>query len=362
LDPTSYQYKSRNCQNADSKNDRPDWASGCTMWGSGERNGLDNFHKACENFPEFCNGPDKNRNIMELASFLGNVTQETGDPTINSGLVYSAEMGSSQNSLFGKGALQLTGAINYQKATMGIDKELTGKCNTDALDTSELGACWENCVNSSPVKPPKGSGYNVCKEPSLASSNSIVGWSVSLWYWLNRPIATDVAENFFGLEGDIKNATAHNLIQNPKYNCDIWCPVTAIAQIGCPSCCVGKTEKLDPMTVNRVGGYVKIASILGLPLAQKSSQDQYFCKLLQFCKQGFNPDTLNCPAGISYQKYAVGDHWCGGVKFTPGKYFGNCVPTPGSYTSAEQCASCLQGSMTYWPCSATAGCKWDNKS
>ncbi len=34
LDPTSWAYQSKKCQDIDTQNARPDWAPGCTMWGS----------------------------------------------------------------------------------------------------------------------------------------------------------------------------------------------------------------------------------------------------------------------------------------------------------------------------------------
>jgi hypothetical protein len=376
LDPSSSVYKTKMCDK-NTYTGRPVWAPGCSMWRSGNLNGLSNFLKAADKFPDFCNGPDRTKNLIELASFFGNVTQET------SGLLYSAELGSTKDSLYGKGALQLTGALNYQMATMGVDEpndaligntikggQIKDKCYSDGLDTSLLGDCYQTCINSEPQSTPKGSGFNVCKDPSIASSDSIAGWITSIWYWMNVPIQPYISTGFFNLQGDdamIKSATAHNLIQNgDSYGCDTWCAVTAIAQIGCPSCCVGKQapKSLDPMTINRIGSYVKIAGKLGIADAQEDKRNDYFCKLLNSCSAGTDHSTT-CPNGFSYDNYEKnsGDGGenkiCGNVEWTK-EPTPKCVPVQGSNADSESCAKCQADRITWWPCNSQDLCVWEN--
>jgi hypothetical protein len=374
LNPKSYQYRIKKCDTLDASQGRPDWAPGCKMWGSGKLNGLTNFKNAVKMFPGFCSGSDKKRNIIELAAFLGNVTQETGDPSIDTGLVFSSELGSSINSMFGKGALQLTGAINYQSATMGLNSPsdyrthktieggtLTGNCATDALDSTLLGSCWDTCVNSDIVNPPKGSGFNLCKNPSLASSDPIASWSSSLWYWMNRPIA-DESFKFLGAVGNSECATAHNIVQDPSFDCGEWCGIATIATVGCPSCCVGPSTTLDQMTVNRVGGFIKIAGILGLEEAQPENRNSYFCRLVNACSKGSNSSSNECKdftEGISYDCYinktcqGGSKPICGNVEKTT---LQNCVPNSESVTT-DQCIGCQYG-QSWWPCNQENLCKW----
>ena len=370
---------------------RTESAPGCYMFGgNGKYNdnakGLKNFLNAANAFPQFCNNKDIDKNILELAAFLGNVSQETGEPG-KSGLVYSAELGSSCNSLFGKGPVQLTGSNNYFNATLGVGsvgnpgvdkcannvlnvsacgssgsggntracKKFTGKaipgniqnvtdkqcepcatkgqkwwpCNKkglcecsetyesfvsdsvscDSFNLSNAFGCWQACASTTPKDPPEGCGYNLCKEPWLASSNVDAAWKSSLWYWMNSPIASNVFKQY-NLKGNANCATAHNLLQG-DYGCDDWCGVTAIAQIGCPSCCTGVVQgKLDPMTVNRIGNFVRIAQILGYsktPQQDDNKTGKIFCKLLNTCKNmsGTTPDDT-CPNGISWKDWKNG--------------------------------------------------------
>lgn len=392
LDPSSPQYASQNCGGLGVGRDSM-WNAGCLMFGQGSLNGLSAFLQAASQFTSFANGPDPRKNIIELASFFGNVTQETGNPP-NGGLVYSAELNSCQSSLFGKGPIQLTGAVNYQMATLGLNKPsdynnlvtkqgtLTGACasNPNYVPSDD---CWAQCASATPAAPPQGAGYNYCAKPWLASGlndlgavpklDSVPAWSSALWYWMNVPINNSVAKTFYNIQGDVSCATAHNLIQDPMYNCGDWCPVAAIAQVGCPSCCVGPTSTLSDMTVNRVGNFVKLAAILGLPDAQGTAANNLFCTLLNTCSAGApNTKGATCPANYSYQCYLDGT--CGGGGGGGGSQVmcGNvkqslpapaCVVVPGNNQAVTQaqCDSCLAPNTFWWPCNNSALCQWGSK-
>lgn len=387
LDPTSQQYAAENCGSTGVG--RPAWGAGCLMYGQGGLNGLSAFLQVASQFKGFADGPDPRKNIIELASFFGNVTQETGDPP-NGGLVYSAELGSCQSSMYGKGPIQLTAAINYQMATLGLNKPsdynnnvtkqwtLSGNCATAAL-YPPADNCWAQCAAATPAAPPQGAGYNYCAKPWLASGLNDIGtpkldpapaWASALWYWMNVPINTSVAKTFYNIPGDVSCATAHNLIQDPQYNCGDWCPVAAIAQVGCPSCCIGPLTTLDAMTINRIGNFVKIASVLGLPEAQGNAADTLFCTLLNSCSAGArDKNGSTCPAQISYQCYLDGTCTGGGGSKPP--ICGNvkhdapappCVVVPGNSAWATQsdCNKC-PGGIQYWPCNIPGACQWASK-
>ena len=369
------------------------WGPGCWMYSGGDHAettgyGRDTFVVTASKFKsdnaKFAQGPDDSRNRLELAAFFGNVTQETGDPG-KSGLVYSAELGSSCSSLFGKGPLQLTGAINYQKATRGFGFEPAAgtACATDFLtiggspsssvpcggedscppcsdgfvrsvnwspcidadqpewcnaqlcvspsgsappggrckknDTSASGGgkdpgdmstcklpvkvpdCWQECADALPKPPPEGSGFNLCKEPWLAASNAEAAWASSLSYWMNRPIAGDAA-NHLGIPG---TASANGLLQDPKLSVKVGTDtflmgVAAIAQIGCPSCCVGPSSP-QAMTVNRIHSFIRLAELFRYEFPE-GGRDRAFCKSLNFCTAGNTPTlTDTCPPGCSFE-------------------------------------------------------------
>ena len=380
LDPRAYAYQYSNCGSPDPANYRPIWGSGCFMYGQGGLNGLSAFLEAASKFPGFANGPDARKNLIELAIFFGNVSQETGDRTLG-GLIFSKEGDSCQSSLFGKGPIQISYAINYQMATLGVNKPsdmnsltsmagpLTGACQMPAEYYNDLGDCWTQCANATPAQPPHGAGYNFCARPWLASGyNDTVSppiqdpapaWASAIWYWMNAPIAPSSAQ-FHNLQGDTSCATAHNMIQDPQYSCGDWCPVLAIAQVGCPTCCTMKTSTLDPQTVNRIGHFVEIAGILGLPEAQGSNADNLFCMLLNTCATGGGTAGSNtCPSGLSYQDWlATGIvPICGGVKKSlPAP---PCVAVPNNTGGATDamCKPCQIGSP-YWPCPKPGLCQW----
>lgn len=325
LDPNSLDYASNNCGQLDAIR-KYSWTAGCLMFGKGGMNGLTPFLNAAAKFPGFCSGPDPRRNIIELACFFGNVMQETVK------LYYSTETGSPcPTSLFGKGPIQITGSINYQFATLGLAKPsdanilltqnggtLSGACAQNGV-VIPADQCWADCANAQPAQPPHGAGYNYCARPWLASGVNDLNpsgptldpepaWASAIWYWMNFPISNSVAKTYYNIQGDVSCATAHNLIQDPAYNCGEWCALTAIATVGCPTCCTSKqTGKVDPQTISRVGNYVKIAGILGLPEAQGTAANDYFCMLLSTCTNG-SPNTLGttCPTGISYSCYSDG--------------------------------------------------------
>lgn len=383
LDPSSPQYAAQKCDSLNTARDQM-WSAGCLMFGQGGMNGLSAFLQAASQFTAFANGPDPRRNIIELASFFGNVSQET------SGLLYSAEVDSTpcQSSMFGKGPLQLTGTINYQLATLGLNKPsdfndlvskqytLSGVCATTNL-YPPADACWAQCAAATPTPPPQGAGYNYCAKPWLASGLNDLGavpkmdpvpsWASALWYWMNVPIQTSIAQQFYGIQGDVSCATAHNLIQDPMYNCGEWCPVTAIAQVGCPSCCTNNSN--NAMTVNRIGHFVQIAGILGLPEAQGTAANDLFCTLMNTCYSG-NPNSKGstCPTGYSYQCYLDGtcgggggggsQVMCGSVsRSLPAP---TCVAVPGNKQAVTQaqCNTCLTPGTTWWPCNDSSLCQW----
>ena len=389
LDPSSSQYSNQQCDQFNSFR-KYDWQAGCLMYGQGGMNGLTAFLNVAAQFPGFANGPDARKNIIELASFLGNVTQETGNPPYG-GLIFSSEMGSPcAGSLFGKGPIQLTGAINYQMATLGLNKPsdfnnlitkqypLADNCKLNGL-LPPADPCWTQCANATPTPPPQGSGYNYCAKPWLASGvNDLSGtsqldpmpaWASAIWYWMNAPIQTNVAKTVYNIPGDVSCATAHNLIQDPAYDCGDWCPVTAIAQVGCDSCCIKTTDTLGAMTYNRIGDFVKIAGILGLPEAQGSAANNLFCTLINTCKSGA-PNSLGstCPTGLSYQCYVNGN--CGGGGTTTVPICGNvthaapapsCNVIPGNAMNADQsqCDPCQTGQQ-FWPCNTAGACQWSS--
>ena len=388
LDPNGQLYSLNGCDASNSK--RPTWGAGCTMFGQGANNGLSAFLTAAAKFPAFANGPDPKRNLVELAAFFGNVMQET------SNLLYSAELNSCPGSLFGKGALQLTGAFNYVFATQGLAKPsdynnnvtmqqgtLTGPCGGEALSFNSLGDCWATCAAATPVPPPHGSGYNLCARPWLASGfndttatpmyDPIPTWSSALWYWMNRPIETDIAKGFYKMQGDVSCATAHNLIQDPQYNCGEWCGVTAIAQIGCNECCIGQMSTPGAETISRVGNFVKAAAILGLPEAQGSAANSFYCMLLNTCTTGSGgASNSTCPTGVSYKCYLDGSctdgggggasatsALCGNV--THAAPFPSCVAVPNNSQNVQNsdCIKCTTG-IQYWPCNQTGLCQWSS--
>jgi hypothetical protein len=402
LNPSSDVYKALGC-NAPSPGSgptggRPTWGAGCFMYIQGGMNGLTAFLTAASKFTAFANSSDARKNIIELASFLGNVTQETGSPG-QGGLVYAAELSSCQNSLFGKGPIQLTGSINYQMATLGLNKPsdfnsnltmsgvLTGNCNTtNALDPRALDSCWSQCAAATPAAPPHGAGYNYCAKPWLASGyndltspaklDPLPAWSSALWYWMNAPLGGTSA-SYYAVPGDVSCATAHNLIQDPQYNCGDWCPILAIAQVGCASCCTSKVDptKLDPQTINRIGNFVKIAGILGLPEAQGyTAANALFCSLLNTCASGGGSiGSSTCPSNLSYQCFL--DNICnksgGGGGGTPTQQLPVCgkvthaTPAPvcnvitgnNSGAAAADCTKCQNGYQD-WPCQTAGACQW----
>lgn len=385
LDPSSPQYASQNCGGLGVARDSM-WNAGCLMFGQGSLNGLSAFLQAASQFQDFANGPDPRKNIIELASFFGNVTQET------TGLLYSGEVNSCQSSLFGKGPIQLTGSINYQMATLGLNKPsdynnlvtkqgtLTGACGTNP-NYAPADDCWAQCASATPAAPPQGAGYNYCAKPWLASGLNDLGavpkldplpaWTSALWYWMNVPINTSVAKTFYNIQGDVSCATAHNLIQDPMYDCGDWCPVAAIAQVGCPSCCVGPKAVLDAMTVNRVGNFVKLAAILGLPDAQGTAANNLFCTLLNTCSAGApNTKGTTCPTNYSYQCYLDGtcgggggggggsQVMCGKVSRSTPAPACNVVPGNKQAVTQAQCNTCLTPGTTWWPCNDPSLCQW----
>jgi hypothetical protein len=385
LDPGTYNYQATHCNSPDPVNYRPIWGAGCFMFGQGGLNGLTAFLKAAAMFPGFCNGPDPRKNLIELAIFFGNVSQETGDPKLG-GLIMSKEGDSTMDSLFGKGAIQLSYALNYQMATLGVQtpadfaagNSLAGPiadpCNSSAKQYSnDLGACWTQCAAATPAMPPHGAGYNFCAKPWLASGyNDLVNppvldplpaWTSAIWYWMNVPIGSSSAA-FHNLGGDVTCATAHNLVQDPQYNCGDWCPVLAIAQVGCPSCCTQKQTALNDMTVNRIGHFVQIAGILGLPEAQGTSANNLYCMLLNTCITGggvAGPTT--CPSGTSYSEWLLTGlvPVCGNVQYTTGppSTAPPCKAVTGNTQGVTdaQCASCQIGNPS-WPCTTTGLCQW----
>jgi len=387
LDPKGQLYALNGCEAANST--RPTWGAGCTMFGQGENNGLAAFLTAAAQFPAFANGPDSKRNLVELAAFFGNVMQET------SSLLYSAELNSCPSSLFGKGVLQLTGAFNYVFATQGLAKPsdynqnitmqqgtLTGACAGQDLVMNSLEDCWATCAAATPVPPPHGSGYNVCAKPWLASGyndttsppkyDPVPAWTTALWYWMNRPIEASKANGFYGIQGDVSCATAHNLIQDPQYNCGEWCGVTAIAQIGCGQCCTGPMTVPGAETVSRVGNFVKAAAILGLPEAQGSNVNSFYCMLINTCTTGSKGvSNTTCPQGLSYDCYLNGtcdgggggggggntSAICGNV--THASPFPVCAAVPNNPQNVKNsdCAPCATG-ITFWPCNKPGLCQW----
>lgn len=389
LDPSSTQYNAQTCDKLGLA--RPNmYSAGCLMFGQGGQNGLSAFLQVAAQFTGFADGPDSRKNIIELASFFGNVSQETGD-AVNGGLLYSAELVATPcpSSMFGKGPIQLTGAINYQMATLGLNKPsdfndlitkqgtLTGPCALNNL-YAPTDDCWTQCAAATPTPPPQGAGYNYCAKPWLASGLNDLGavpkldpvpsWASALWYWMNVPVNTALAQTFYNIQGDVTCATAHNLVQDPAYNCGDWCPITAIAQVGCESCCTNQAKSIESMTVNRIGNFVKIAAILGLPEAQGTAANDLFCMLLNTCYAGApNSKGATCPANYSYACYLNGTcgggggggttPLCGNVKHaapTP-----SCQMVPGNPAGATQtsCDACTTGQQ-WWPCNTPGACQW----
>lgn len=391
LDPTSRAYNEMQCDATWTNKYRPVWGAGCLMFQQGGNNGLTAFLQAASQFKGFASGPDPRRNLIELAAFFGNVMQETGEPAVKSGLVYSAEQASCMSSLFGKGPIQLTGSINYQMATQGLAKPsdfnqlitmagpLQGACATNnALQYDNLGDCWTQCASQTPAAPPHGAGYNLCAKPWLASGyddtvnppvlNPIPAWSSALWYWMNAPIDTSIATGFYKLNGDVGCATAHNLIQDPQYNCGDWCAVATISQVGCPSCCRGTVDPslMNTQTVSRIGNIVRMASILGLPEAQgATNMNNLFCSLVNTCASGGGVlGSPVCPSNLSYAKYLTNYQipLCGNVTHDPviadpPAPLCKAVPNNAQGATDSTCLDCSYGQQT-WPCNIAGACKW----
>ena len=233
LNPNSEIYKTHNCDSIiDINSGRTEFGPGCYIYGANnpeDMYGFQYFLNAAKKFPQFVNNSDNDTNILELAAFLGNVTQET------SGLLYSAELGSSCMSLYGKGSLQLTGPTNYINATLGrnndiglcqppdinhpLDMKLNSKCSNDSNpNPNNSPPCWQKCANTKKLpQPPCGTGYNLCEKPWIASQDPDVAWSTAIWYWMNNPIAessynyynTNISSQCcFNLDGDCKDSGA----------------------------------------------------------------------------------------------------------------------------------------------------------
>jgi hypothetical protein len=383
LDPSSAQYATNGCNTAPGVG-RPVGGEGCFMWGSGAWGGLANFKKAAAMFPGFMQSDNPTVNILELAAFLGNVHQET------SGLLYSLELNSAPGSFFGKGALQLTGALNYIVATYGLEdpslnnesRTLQGTVSRDcqALGTAypvQPPPCLTECANLDPSKvaaPPRGAGTNLCSDPSVVSRDPVVAWAASLWYWMNVPIAGS-SYVYLGLKGSNQCATAHNLISDPQYACGALCPVAAVAQVGCPTCCTQKfTSASDgaAQSLNRLASICDFARRLGHPDFQGAAADALYCKYVNACSSGgiYTPGAA-CPTDKSLDCVLKnscgggggggggGTNKCGGdpaPAYTPAY----CVPSSRNGTwpaNPEDCKKCESG-YPYWPCTGTQACEW----